>query len=47
MKNYAVVALAGAIAVIATLSGDQPRGSVRAAQDDMVFVVGSVVSPGL
>jgi protein involved in polysaccharide export with SLBB domain len=46
MKNYAVLALTVAVVVTATGSGAQPRGSVRAAQDDSVFVVGSIVSPG-
>jgi protein involved in polysaccharide export with SLBB domain len=47
MKNYAVVALAGAVAVTAVLSGAQLRDSVRGAQDEVVFVAGSLVSPGL
>jgi protein involved in polysaccharide export with SLBB domain len=44
MKNYVVLGVAGI--VIVTLFGAQPRGSVHAAPDDLVFVVGSVVSPG-
>jgi hypothetical protein len=44
-KNCAVLALAGAVVVIASLSGAPARGLGRA-QDDLVFVVGSVVSPG-